>query len=73
MANVLKVTEVKAQFKLEDGTEATLNLSPVQIEALIRSNGIIFRRVDDKKFGYFRFDDKTIEENVIPLLPKVEE
>lgn len=72
MANTLKVTEVKAQFKLENGTETTLDLNPLQIEAFVRSNGITFKEVDEKSFAFFHFDDKTIQDNVLSLLPKIE-
>lgn len=72
MTNTLKVTEVKVQFKLENGTETTLDLNPLQIEAFVRSNGITFKEVDEKNFAFFHFDDKTIQDNVLSLLPKIE-
>ena len=56
---------------LSNGVKMSLTLSPAQLEMFIRGSGIVIHDVDDEKFAYYRFDDKTIEKNIIPLLPKL--
>lgn len=73
MGNMLKIKEIKATIKLENGAETTLHLSPTQIETFVRSNGLFFKEVNEKHFGCFYFDDITLKDNIIPLLPEIKD
>ena len=69
--NSIQIERAKLTMTLNNGVETSLDLSPAQLEMFIRGSGIAIHDVDNKKFAYYRFDDKTIEKNILPLLPKI--
>ena len=48
-------------------------LTPTQLEMFVRGCGIHIHDVDEKHFNYIQFTDKTIRNNILPLLPELDE
>lgn len=54
----------------EDGTEYHPNISQAKLAAIVRSCGYRIGDVDEKEI-FCEWNDKTIEGNILPLLPKI--
>lgn len=65
------VKSAKLALVTEDGTELHPNVTPAKLAAILRSCGYSVQAIDKDKCMLMEFDDKTIEGNILPLLPKM--
>lgn len=66
----LKITAAQMKVFLDDGQSFDLEVSLTMLEAFADACGIIIHDVGGGKMAVYRFDDETIKNNIIPLLPK---
>ncbi len=67
----LQITKAKLSLRLSNGTDMVFELTPAQLEMFVRGAGIVIHDIDEDHFGYYHFDDKTIRNNILPLLPEL--
>lgn len=65
------VKSAKLTLVTEDGTELHPTITPVKLAAILRSCGYGVIDIDKDKYMLTEFNDKTIESNILPLLPKM--
>jgi hypothetical protein len=70
-ADSIQITKAKLSLRLSNGTDLVFELSPAQLELFVRGSGIVIHDIDESHFGYYCFDDKTIKNNILPLLPEL--
>lgn len=66
----LRIVDSEVTIELEEGTKLHVGMSPAMTRALVRSCGIVCHDVGDNVM-FYRFDDETIENAVLPKLPEV--
>lgn len=54
---------------LDDGSQISLDVSPVQLKAFVRATGLQIHDLGNNVLNVTRFSDETIEKNIIPKLP----
>ncbi len=65
------VKSAKLTLVTENGTELYPTITPAKLAAIIRSCGYSVQDIDEDKCMLAEFNDKTIESNILPLLPKI--
>ena len=63
--------DAKLTLITDDGTELNVDVTPEKLAAIVRSCGFTARNVSEKRLMLFSFDDFTIRNNILPLLPMV--
>lgn len=65
------ITAAEMTVHLSNGGKMNIPVSATMLEAFVNACGIALHDVGDGKMAFYCFDDETIRDNVIPLLPKV--
>lgn len=67
----VEITAAEMTVHLSNGGKMNIPVSATMLEAFVDACGIALHDVGDGKMAFYCFDDETIRNNVIPLLPKV--
>lgn len=71
MSKNLQITAAQMKVFLSNGKSIDIDVSTMMLKAFADSCGIAVHDVGGGKLAVYRFDDKTIEKNILPLLPKI--
>lgn len=63
--------DAKLTLITDDGTELNVDVTPEKLAAIVRSCGFRAKGASEKHLMLFSFDDSTILNNILPLLPMV--
>ena len=63
--------DAKLTLITDDGTELNADMTPEKLAAIVRSCGFTAKEVSEKRLMLFSFDDFTIRNNILPLLPMI--
>lgn len=63
--------DAKLTLVTDDGTELHVDMTPEKLAAIVRSCGFSAKDIDSKRTMLYSFDDNTIHNNILPLLPMV--
>ena len=63
--------DAKLTLITDDGTELNADVTPEKLAAIVRSCGFTAKEVSEKRLMLFSFDDFTIRNNILPLLPMI--
>ncbi len=63
--------DAKLTLITDDGTELNVDVTPEKLAAIVRSCGFRAKDASEKHLMLFSFDDSTIRNNILPLLPMV--
>lgn len=63
--------DAKLTLITDDGTELNVDVTPEKLAAIVRSCGFSAKDASEKNLMLFSFDDSTIRNNILPLLPMV--
>lgn len=63
--------DAKLTLITDDGTELNVDVTPEKLAASVRSCGFSAKDASEKNLMLFSFDDSTIRNNILPLLPMV--
>lgn len=70
MSKQLKITAAELTVFLDDGSKIKVPVTSTMLEACVDACGLVIHDLGGGKLASYRFDDETIRENIIPLLPK---
>lgn len=72
MSKKVEITSAEMTIHLSNGRKMKIPVTSTMLEAFVDACGIAIHDVGSGKQMFYCFDDETIRNNVIPLLPKVE-
>ena len=64
------ITAAEMTVHLSNGGKMNIPVSATMLEAFVNACGIALHDVGNGKMAFYCFDDATIRDNVLPLLPK---
>lgn len=65
------VKSAKLTLITDDDTEVKVNVTPAKLKAILGSCGLAVKGEGKNKCVLLEFNDESIKNNVLPLLPKV--
>lgn len=63
--------DAKLTLITDDGTELNVDVTPEKLAAIVRFLRLRAKDASEKHLMLFSFDDSTIRNNILPLLPMV--
>lgn len=66
----IKITAAKLQVFLSNGEQLNIAVTSTMLEAFVDATGMVIHDVPGAGLVMYKFDDETIRNNIIPLLPK---
>lgn len=66
-----KIEDAEMIVYLSDGSQLTIPVSSAMLEALVGATGMVIHDVPGRGLVMYKFDDETIRNNILPLLPMV--